>query len=233
MINFNLDEESEKLIDLCETSIEIELFLKIINFVIKPSFFYNSDEELKCYKLTILRDINLDKTGGKKYSDLDLMDYKYLGIRIDYSGFYEKEFLRYIEILPQYKFLYKVEDENLGLPIIVKEFRLDFGVLLKDYKTDKIIKKFCIECDGFEYHSTQERIIRDNQRDRRLLDEGEIHTIRFLGKEINEMKNEDLDKLLDILFIEKNKEFDFNSIKGKDVKYITDEKGLIWKRPNK
>jgi hypothetical protein len=233
MINFNLDEESEKLIDLCETSIEIELFLKIINFVIKPSFFYNSDEELKCYKLTILRDINLDKTGGKKYSDMDLMDYKYLGIRIDYSGFYEKEFLRYIEILPQYKFLYKVEDENLGLPIIVKEFRLDFGVLLKDYKTDKIIKKFCIECDGFEYHSTQERIIRDNQRDRRLLDEGEIHTIRFLGKEINEMKNVDIDKLLDILFIEKNKEFDFNSIKGKDVKYITDEKGLIWKRPNK
>jgi hypothetical protein len=233
MLNFNLDEESEKLIDLCETPIEIELFLKIMDFVIKPSFFYNSDEELKCYKLTILRDINLDNNGEKKYSDIEWMDYKYLGIRIDYSGYYEKEFLRYIEIIPQYKFIYKVEDENFGLPIINKEFRLDFGVLLKDYKTDKIIKKFCIECDGFEYHSTQERIIRDNQRDRRLLDEGEIHTIRYLGKEINEMKNEEIDKLLDILFIEKNKEFDFNSIKGKDVKYITDEKGLIWKRPNK
>ena len=220
MINFNLNDETGKLIELCETPIEIDLFLKIMDFVVKPSFFYNSDEELKCYKLTILRDINYDKNGEKKYSDVEWGEYKYLGIRIDYSGYYEKEFTRYIEIKPQYKFYYKIEDETFGLPIIDKEFRLDFGIILKDYKTDRIIKKFCIECDGFDYHSTQERIIRDNKRDRKLLDEGEFNTIRYLGKEINEMKNEDIDILLDILFIEKNKEFDFNSRKGKDVKNI-------------
>lgn len=220
MINFNLNDETEKLIELCETPIEIDLFLKIMDFVVKPSFFYNSDEELKCYKLTILRDINFDENGEKKYSDMEWGEYKYLGIRIDYSGYYEKEFTRYIEIKPQYKFYYKIEDETYGLPIIDKEFRLDFGIILKDYKTDRIIKKFCIECDGFEYHSTQEKIIRDNKRDRKLLDEGEFHTIRYLGKEINEMKNEDIDILLDILFIEKSKEFDFNSRKGKDVKNL-------------
>jgi hypothetical protein len=34
MLNFNLDKETEKLIELCETPIEIELFLKIMDFVI-------------------------------------------------------------------------------------------------------------------------------------------------------------------------------------------------------
>jgi hypothetical protein len=232
MLNFNLDKETEKLIELCETPIEIELFLKIMDFVIRPSFFYNSDEKLKCYKLTILRDNNFGKNFEKKYSDIDWMDYKYLGIRIDYSGYYEKEFTRYIEIKPQYKFNYKVEDETLGIPIIDKELRLDFMIFLKEYKTNKIIKKFCIECDGYEYHSSQERIIRDNQRDLILLNEGEIHTIRLLGKQIIELKFKDIDELLDILFIEKNKEFDYNTIKG-DFEYITDENGLTWKRPKK
>lgn len=232
MLNFNLDKETEKLIELCETPIEIELFLKIMDFVIRPSFFYNSDEELKCYKLTILRDFNIDINGNVKYHDIEYKEYKYLGIRIDYSGYYEKEFTRYIEIKPQYKFKYKVDDETLGLPIIDKELRLDFMIFLKEYKTDKIIKKFCVECDGYEYHSSQERIIRDNQRDLILLNEGEIHTIRLLGKQITELKFKDIDELLDILFIEKNKEFDYN-IGKKDFEYITDEKGLTLKRPKK
>lgn len=232
MLNFNLDKETEKLIELCETPIEIELFLKIMDFVIRPSFFYNSDEELKCYKLTILRDFNIDINDNVKYQDIEYMEYKYLGIRIDYSGYYEKEFTRYIEIKPQYKFNYKVEDETLGLPIIEKELRLDFIIFLKEYKTDKIIKKICIECDGYEYHSSQEKIIRDNQRDLILLNEGEIHTIRLLGKQITELKSKDIDELLDILFIEKNKEFNYN-IGKKDFEYIIDENGLTLKRPKK
>lgn len=39
MLNINLDNEMEKLIQLCETPIEEELFSKIIKFVIKSSFF--------------------------------------------------------------------------------------------------------------------------------------------------------------------------------------------------
>ena len=38
MLNINLDNEMEKLIQLCETPIEEELFSKIIKFVIKSSF---------------------------------------------------------------------------------------------------------------------------------------------------------------------------------------------------
>ena len=49
MLNINLDNEMEKLIQLCETPIEEELFSKIIKFVIKSSFFFNTDIESKCY----------------------------------------------------------------------------------------------------------------------------------------------------------------------------------------
>ena len=106
MLNINLDNEMEKLIQLCETPIEEELFSKIIKFVIKSSFFFNTDIESKCYKLTILREINLDiETLEEKYSEIEWCEYIYLGVRIDYSGYYEKEFTRYIEIIPQYKFI--------------------------------------------------------------------------------------------------------------------------------
>ena len=60
MLNINLDNEMEKLIQLCETPIEEELFSKIIKFVIKSSFFFNTDIESKCYKIYILRDVNID-----------------------------------------------------------------------------------------------------------------------------------------------------------------------------
>jgi hypothetical protein len=46
------------------------------------------------------------------------------------------------------------------------------------------------------------------------------------------MKSDGIKNLLDILLVEKHKEFDYNTIKG-DFEYITDEKGITWKRPKK
>ena len=228
MLNINLDNEMEKLIQLCETPIEEELFSKIIKFVIKSSFFFNTDIESKCYKLTILREVNIDiETLEEKYSEIEWGEYIYLGVRIDYSGYYEKEFTRYIEIIPQYKFIYKVDDDIYGLPIKNKELRLDFGVFLKDYKTDKLIKKFCIECDGYEYHSSQEKIRNDNSRDMLIITEGDFHTIRYLGTQINRMNTGEIDTLLDALFIEKTKEFDYNFY-NKGLDYTIDERGIKW-----
>ena len=177
MLNFNniLEKEVDKLIDLCDSPIEIELLLKIIDYTLTDSIFYNSDEESKCFKLTILRDWNQPRghigeeeiTTEYKYPDIEPMEFKYFGIRIDYSGHYEKEFSRYIEIKPQHKFYY--EDIDNYPNTINRNFRLDFGVFLKDYTTDKLIKKYCIECDGYEYHSKQEKRIQDNQRTLKLL----------------------------------------------------------------
>lgn len=239
--NSKLDEKIEKTIELCESPIEIELLLKIIDFVLVNSISsLSSDEKDYCYNLTFLYDCNWIsiRIGEKNTSNIKLRDPNkeefeiiYEGIRIDYSGYYEKEFSRYIEIIPQKKFSYMEDDEINGLPIVKKEFRLDFGVFLKNYKTDEIIKKFCVECDGYEYHSKEDRMIRDNERTRKLLTEGDYHTIRYLGKEINDMKSEEIKNLLDILFNEKNKDFDYND--KKDFEIITDKKGLQWRRPKK
>lgn len=98
---------------------------------------------------------------------------------------------------------------------------------LKDYKTDKLIKKFCIECDGYEYHSSQEKISNDNSRDMLLITEGDFHTIRYLGTQINRMNTGEIDTLLDALFIEKTKEFDYNFY-NKGLDYTIDERGIKW-----
>jgi hypothetical protein len=183
--NSKLEKKIEKTIELCESPIEIELLLKIIDYVLVNSISsVSSDEKDYCYNLIFLYECNLIRIriGENNTSEIELRDPDkeesetiFRGIRIDYSGFYEKEFTRYIEILPQKKFYYTENDEVYGLPIVNKEFRLDFGVILKNYKTDEVIKKFCIECDGYEYHSQQDRMIRDNQRTRKLLTEGDYH----------------------------------------------------------
>ena len=237
MLNFNniIEKELEKLIELCESPIEIELLIKIIDYILTDSIFYNSEEESKGYKLTILRDWNQPKghigeeeiTVEYKYPDIEPMEFKYFGIRIDYSGHYEKEFSRYIEIKPQQKFYY--EDIDNYPSNIKRYFRLDFGVFLKDYKTDKLIKKFCIECDGYEYHSKQEKRIQDNQRTLKLLSEGDYHTLRFLGREISDMNSKDIELLLDILMNEKNTNYEIH--KDKRFKGKTDEKGIRWYEP--
>ena len=83
MLNFYtiLEKEVDKLIDLCETPIEIELLLKIIDYTLTESIFYNSDEESKCFKLTILKDWNHPRghigeeeiTVEYKYPDIEPM----------------------------------------------------------------------------------------------------------------------------------------------------------------
>lgn len=59
-----------------------------------------------------------------------------------------------------------------------KLYRVDF--MLINYLNDK---KIVIECDGYEYHSSKEQIVKDNQRQRDLENAGYI-VIRFLGTEI-------------------------------------------------
>lgn len=61
-----------------------------------------------------------------------------------------------------------------------KLYRVDF--MLINYLNDKETK-IVIECDGYEYHSSKEQIIKDNQRQRDLENAGYI-VIRFLGTEI-------------------------------------------------
>ena len=85
-----------------------------------------------------------------------------------------------IQIIPQFEVLTKQK----------RKYRLDFGLIKSSVENDKIIEleKICIECDGHDYHSTKEQILRDNTRARELTLEG-WKIYRFSGSEIQIKKN--------------------------------------------
>jgi very-short-patch-repair endonuclease len=64
-----------------------------------------------------------------------------------------------------------------------KKYRVDFLVEILSEGGESY--KFVVECDSFEYHSSNESFIKDRERDMNLLSMGFI-TIRLSGKEILE-----------------------------------------------
>ncbi len=77
------------------------------------------------------------------------------------------------------------------------KYRLDFGI--DKYTNEvpaKISKKYGIECDGYEYHSTKDQLIKDNKRSRNLLLLNGITTTRYLGTEIFNFTENDIGEFL-------------------------------------
>jgi hypothetical protein len=179
-----LEKNIQETIDLCESPIEEKLLYNIIEYVLYDSTTTSLYEIERWFRLSFL----YEKRNG-------VITEKITGIRIDYSGYYEKNLTRYIEIIPQY-----IINTNRG------GYRLDFGVFLKSFESDKLLKKFCVECDGYEFHNEREQIMRDNQRDLILLS-NDFQTIRFLGKEINNISGEEITNLLEVLLQESIRNF--------------------------
>jgi very-short-patch-repair endonuclease len=103
----------------------------------------------------------------------------------------ENSTLRY-QILPQY-----------SVSLADKQFRLDFAILIEEKINEQFIlrKKYCIECDGHDYHSSRSQIAGDNQRMRLLTNDGWI-VLRYSGSEIyniNQSSIMDLDEILNKL----------------------------------
>lgn len=174
-----LEKNIQETIDLCESPIEEMLLHNIIEYVLIDSTNTTLHQIESWFRLSFL----CDKRN-------EVITDKIIGIRIDYSGYYQKNLTRYIEIIPQY-----IINTNRG------GYRLDFGVFLKSFESDKLLKKFCIECDGYEFHNEREQIIKDNQRDLVLLS-NDFQTIRYLGREINKISSEEISNLLEILLQE-------------------------------
>lgn len=63
-----------------------------------------------------------------------------------------------------------------------KAYRVDFLVCCEYLSEDKA-RKYIVECDGFEYHSSSKQQAKDNQRQRDLENAG-YTVIRFSGSEI-------------------------------------------------
>ncbi len=196
-----LESEVKKVIELCESPIEEELLLKIIEYVSINSI-TDQSQFIQNYKLSINSDF-VDNNGVWWDLERPIEEFndKYF-IRI-YNNGYEKrnkEYDKYIDIKPQHKIFYFGDNDSINK----KYFILDFGVFLYENNSDKLIRTFCIECDGYEFHSKKEHIIKDNSRSRKLLDlENDFTTIRYLGSEIKKMNDDGVLDLLNILFQEK------------------------------
>lgn len=200
-----LEKQIQETIDLCDKNspIERQFLLKIIDFVLRNS---NRSQGIFGQNYILIFDYEFVDNDGKVVDDGDVLDYtgelhKKKFIRIDYCGFEELNFNRFIEIKPQFK----VQNKSN----IKKYFLLDFGVFLykkgRNQFNKELIKKFSIECDGYEFHSEKEHIIKDNIRNRKILEQ-DFHTIRYLGREIKNLTDDDIFTLLDILFQEKKGE---------------------------
>jgi hypothetical protein len=160
---------------ICESEIEKIFLLKIIDHVQKRadryglSFiitealtgFVNGDE-------VITSSVNYQMEG----------DFGYIcGIRI--TNFINQT---NIEIFPQKKVEF-MNPENIMHNI---RYRLDFGIYKYNFnETENKIKKYCVECDGYDFHSTKDQIKRDNERMRNLLLQNGFITLRYLGTEIH------------------------------------------------
>lgn len=74
------------------------------------------------------------------------------------------------------------------------EFRLDVAVIYEytfldgPTKGQTLIRKFGVECDGFEFHSTKDQQTNDNKRTRKLMELGWT-ILRYSGQEIHRMKS--------------------------------------------
>ena len=105
---------------------------------------------------------------------------------------------------------FKVEGGNYTYEIIPQftvdcddhEYRIDIAIFYNyEYlngtkKGQKIEKKYAIECDGYEWHSSKDQQTRDNFRSRRLQELGWI-VLRYSGQEIFQMQGgQDFGKVL-------------------------------------
>jgi very-short-patch-repair endonuclease len=74
----------------------------------------------------------------------------------------------------------------------------DFAIIITD-KLNKVLGKFIIECDGFDWHNTVKQLNRDNVRNRFLTRYG-YKIIRYTGNEINQLNDRDIIKLENIIY---------------------------------
>ena len=79
---------------------------------------------------------------------------------------------------------------------VIGGIRVDIAIILKRIKHNEVIstKKIAIECDGRDYHSTEQQIRNDKERAADLLANGWNDVIRFSGSEIYRI-NDDFNKI--------------------------------------
>jgi hypothetical protein len=174
-INKSFERSIQLITDICESEIEKIFLLKIIDHILKRPDRYSLSFILVETDTKTINGIEVT-TSKANFQMPD--DFGYLcGVRM--NNFISQTF---VEIFPQKQ----VEFENPDNILHTINYRLDFGVYKYNNIDPKtIIKKYCIECDGFEFHNTKEQLKKDNERMRNLLLRHNYTTLRYLGTEIH------------------------------------------------
>lgn len=180
-ILFDYEKKISILLDICESEIERIFLLKIIDYVIKRPDKYRLSfifEEVETFIVDGKESVYNNKVNIHIPNNFGRIS----GVRIEdyFIGTHN------IEIYPQKEIKY------FGDNFREINYRLDFGVFVYDRNSNILIKKNCIECDGYEYHSEKHHITRDNERDMNLYYEENYHTIRYLGPKIVKFEDEDI-----------------------------------------
>ena len=177
---------NDVLLSLCESPIEKLFLLQILQ--------YYYDQSVETYSFTYIVD-NVETIRNPKNSKEQILEshvnfmekggcfFLFMkGIQIENST------LKY-QILPQY--ILQLDERTL---------RLDFAILVEERKKGQIISsfKFCIECEGHDYHSTKSQITKDNERMRILIKYGWT-VLRYSGSEIFKSEKSSIEELETIL----------------------------------
>jgi hypothetical protein len=163
-----------QLTSLCESEIEKLFLLQIIQHVINRPHHFAFGFIVEIVPPDILDDGTVVFPKEANYSLPDAPGIL-TGVRI--INFFQSTL---IEITPQKQF--EIDLENSPYK---KTYRLDFELIKYSLSHPKHpLKKYCVECDGLEYHRSAEQIKRDNERARHLSGQGKYDTLRYLGTEI-------------------------------------------------
>ena len=175
------------LLDICESEIERIFLLKVIDYIVKRPDRYKLSfifEEVETFKVDG-KDCVSDKVNIQLPNNFGRIS----GIKIDDYFLGEHN----IEIFPQKEI--KFYEDNFR----EVNYRLDFGVFVYDRGSNNLIRKICIECDGYEFHSEKHQITRDNEREMNLSFEENYQTIRYLGTQIVNFEDKNIGYLISVI----------------------------------
>ncbi len=181
-IQQSFEKSIQLVLDICESEIEKIFILKILDYILKRPDGYSLGFVFKEPETEIIN--------GEEVitSEVNFTMPDYFGYL---CGFRINDLVKdiFFEIFPQKKESFFDSGE------ILKEvsYRLDFAIFkYSNFDSKEILKKYCIECDGFDFHNTKDQIKNDNNRIRNLLLRNGYTTIRYLGTEIYNWKESEI-----------------------------------------
>lgn len=202
----DFDFKMNDILSLCESEIEKLLLLHLYNyfknymdeeldwlneyigleFISDEIFLQDYDKEDRVMLEKMIKKKNYRKTSSSFYQ-------KYIGFKVKRSmgeSFFIEGKREGIHrgLFPEFA-VYPQYNANID----GDRFRLDFAVVLNRMDgNNKVIdsRKIALECDGYDYHSSPEQKKNDDIRTRKLKRNGWKEVLRYSGKELFGLKNQ-------------------------------------------